>query len=213
LLEVSGVCRIPANEYYSASSLSQHFRIFTRVAAQVFAASHRAITVSLIVPYCTLPSVGYLNTERLREFIVLKNVLLTRLASLFMRLLNVSWMPIIGILADSRNRQGGAGPRWNAVLLLVTERHLLPVLPVPNTARNFYMTDVTCSTTAYNHLDRADSKLALGGHRCSCISRYWRGCCTWPCLFCAFCPNCQVGWGVCGVCVGTFGSVHFHSVT
>lgn len=49
------------------------------VAAQVFAASHRVITVSLIVPYCTLPNVGYLNTESLREFIVLINVLLTRL--------------------------------------------------------------------------------------------------------------------------------------
>ena len=60
------------------------------MSTKVFAASLRAITVSLVVPYCTLPSVGYLITESLREFIVLINVLLTRLASLFMRLLNVS---------------------------------------------------------------------------------------------------------------------------
>ena len=205
MLEVSGVCRIPANEYYSASSLFPAFQDIYSGCCTSLRSFAQSDYGKPLVPYCTLPNVGYLNTESLREFIVLINVLLTRLASLFMRLLNVSWMPTIVILADSRNRQSGAGPRRNAVLLLVTERHLLPVLPVPNTARNFYMTDITCSTTAYNHLDKADANIALGGHRCSCISRYWRGCSTWPCLFCAFCPNRQVAWGVCGVCGNVLG--------
>jgi hypothetical protein len=35
LLGLSGVCKIAANSYISVSRLSQHFRIFTRVAARL----------------------------------------------------------------------------------------------------------------------------------------------------------------------------------